>query len=561
MSAGLVAWATPQLARLLPIDDESLREIISYTASLSKEASAEHLKNLLGDSAQALEFISSFNSRRQDVRPMKSSDGGSPAIEADVQPGTNSVPASRRRGKKSKAPLHAGPARRPENYGNVTGGYQKPIGEEDYMRKSVRQAPSTTSLSNTLSLSSSPAAKQLPKPATPDLLDVSTLPSRSPSPGRQKLPPSASGTLTSDLPNVRSKSSKKQPTNRSSGTSTPNPKSAKTSSIADLTSAISALELSTNPTLAPSTSTRTCSCNATIHPLFAPAPNCLSCGKIICALEGLQPCSFCSTPLLTPEQVQAMIRSLRSERGNEKVALHNLPRSSRGPTPVPSSNRPSTPVAVDSGDESSASNPAAASALAHRDKLLAFQRENAQRTKVHDEAADFDVSTSGVKGSQWMGPQERAAALKRQQQYLREMEDAARPEWEKKKTVVSLGVGEGGRLVRTYEKVENSRPVEEVEGDNSFQEVNDRQFEDSTNTREGAFARNPLLAGGGGLVRPIWKGGKGKGKEAEEADGGTTRDRRQQMWRRVQDDNDDNEQWILDGGIRGFDAEEAVHDN
>jgi hypothetical protein len=55
----------------------------------------------------------------------------------------------------------------------------------------------------------------------------------------------------------------------------------------------------------------------------------------------------------------------------------------------------------------------------------------------------------------------------------------------------------------------------------------------------GAFSRNPLL---GGLIRPVIRvEEKGKGRESE----------RKQTWRRVQDDNDDNEQWILDGGVYG----------
>ena len=67
--------------------------------------------------------------------------------------------------------------------------------------------------------------------------------------------------------------------------------------------------------------------------------------------------------------------------------------------------------------------------------------------------------------------------------------------------------------------------------------------------RQGAFSKNPLLADSK-LIRPIWKapeGDKGKAKEEEAST-------RKSMWRRVQDDNDDNEQWILDGGIHGFEG-------
>ncbi|KAI5298895.1 Glucosaminyl phosphatidylinositol (GlcN-PI) nositol acylation protein, partial [Ascosphaera pollenicola] len=73
--------------------------------------------------------------------------------------------------------------------------------------------------------------------------------------------------------------------------------------------------------------------------------------------------------------------------------------------------------------------------------------------------------------------------------------------------------------------------------------------EHNLGTGKGAFGHNPLLASGG-LVRPVWDP-KGKGN--------ATRHREQkQTWRRVQDDNDDNEQWILDGGLHGFSTEDSL---
>ena len=108
-----------------------------------------------------------------------------------------------------------------------------------------------------------------------------------------------------------------------------------------------------------------------------------------------------------------------------------------------------------SGDEGSS---AAAKARAHRDKLLAFQRENAQRTTIRDEAADYDMTlTPGT--TQWMSPVQRAAALKKQQKYMREMEENNKPEWERKKTVMSMSV-KNGKLVKTYEKIKAPAQVE-----------------------------------------------------------------------------------------------------
>ncbi len=194
-----------------------------------------------------------------------------------------------------------------------------------------------------------------------------------------------------------------------------------------------------------------------------------------------------------------------------------------------------------SGDEAST---AAAKARAHRDRLLAFQRDNAQRTRVHDEAADFDITFSSG-ATQWMSPVQRAAALKKQQKYLRELEEANKPEWEKKKTVMSMSI-RNGKLVRTYENVRSTVAPEADEAGEAVDEDKEEEGPSRSQTGKG-LSRNPLLSGGG-LTRPIWKAPddqKGKGKAREPTE-------RRETWRRVQDDNDDNEQWILDGGIHGF---------
>ncbi|OCT50495.1 C2HC5 finger protein [Cladophialophora carrionii] len=538
MSGDLQSWALPRLQLLLPLDDGSLKEVIAYSSTLSKDAAADHLKNLLGDSPQALEFISSFNARRGNGKPSSST-----AAETGVPKPQKKV------AKKAKAPLHApGPARRPEGYGDIAGGYTKHYNpDEDFGLPSRRPASRDQ---NVAPMSSTPEVHQVPQPSTGGRPSRSSATSRDASPAQrpQKLPPSAAGNLISDFgfANVKSKQAKRpahgghsQP---QSGTSTPHRNSATTttSNVADLTAAIAALELSTNPTL--SKERRKCPCNASIHPLFATAPNCLNCGKIICALEGLQPCSFCDSPILTKEQVNGMIKALKEERGIEKMAVHNAGQSQSGRgTPIFGGSTPDSA----SGDEASS---AAARARAHRDKLLAFQRENAQRTRVHDEAADYDTTlTPGT--TQWMSPVQRAAALKKQQKYLRELEEANRPEWEKKRTVMSMSV-KNGKLVKTYGQEKAAPLVAEQDDQDEDDNMGDQHLSLNTDGRKGAFSNNPLLASGK-LIRPVWKAAegddqdKGKGRAAE----------RTSVWRRVQDDNEDNEQWILDGGLRGYGTE------
>ncbi|KGO68100.1 Zinc finger, C2HC5-type [Penicillium italicum] len=487
--ADLSAWAAPRLSQLLPLDPESLSQVIDYAVSLSREACADHLKNLLGDSPAALEFISSFNSRREPQRPPQN-------------PSTQSRDASRssggaKKGKK-KAPLHtAGPPRRPENYGDVGGGYKK-AEEEDYMSSRKPAVPTTAPPPHGSSASS----------RTPSL-PVSSL----------KPPPSASGPTISDmLPNVRSKVSKSTRQGGGAGSSSKGNSALTTNDISDLTAAIAALEVSTNPSLG---KRRSCTCYGSLHPVFDPAPNCLNCGKIICSLEGLQPCSFCGTPLLSADEVQGMIRELRAERGQEKMRVHNEGVHHEGvPRPTPGS-EPSSKLDA---------------AKAHRDKLLQFQAQNARRTKVVDETADFE--TPNVASTLWMTPTQRALALKKQQRIQREMDEKARPEWERKKTVMSLDI-KGGKVRRVY----HSAPAESTPEVSEPDPVDEGGAEDIPQGQH-TFSRNPLLAAGG-LMRPVWRAPEIKPAEVVE------QTERKQTWRRVQDDNDDNEQWILDGGIHG----------
>ena len=178
-------WALSQLSQLLPLDEESIKQVLEYTSTLPKEAAAEHLKDILGDSAKALEFISSFNSRRE---------APTPAISAADPP----KPA--RKSRQKKPPLNKlPPPRQPEDYGNTAGAYKKKD-EDDYMAGSRRSHPETA-LARTLALSDHPDARQLP---------ISTKSSRP--------PPSAAGPLISDLPNVHTGS------RNTSRTSSPAPK-------------------------------------------------------------------------------------------------------------------------------------------------------------------------------------------------------------------------------------------------------------------------------------------------------------------------------------------------
>ncbi|KAL8907461.1 MAG: hypothetical protein Q9171_005847 [Xanthocarpia ochracea] len=519
------SWAISQLSQILPLDEQSLQEILDYTSTLSKDASADHLRNLLGTSPRALEFISSFNARRE-------------APTNQSRPSTPEVSESSKKPRKKKQPLNKPfNPRQPEDYGNISGGYRK-NDDQEYMSGRSKQ-PKEPVLADALALSDKPETRQFPITAS-----VSGSSST-------KKPPSAIGPLISDLPNVRTGS------RTNSRNASPAPKTkvnvaggaamhGASSTLQDLDSAIRTLEIQTNPTHNNEpTASRACFCNATRHPLLAAAPNCLNCGKIICVKEGIGPCTFCSQPLLAPAEINAMIRSLREERGKEKMNANNAvnKRADLATTPRPfssSTNGTSTPSSFLSTSANTGADQAGLTAAQqHRDKLLTYQAQNARRTHIIDEAADYDTPVSGQ--NIWSSPVQRAMELKKQQKVLREQEWNAKPEWEKRKVVVSIDV-KSGKAVRRMVEVQRPRDDEPVVDNDASGNDNGSGMQDegADGGRKGAFSRNPLL---GGLIRPVWKG---KGE-----DSGIREPREKSTWRRVQDDNSDNEAWILDGGVYG----------
>ncbi|KUI60706.1 hypothetical protein VP1G_07925 [Cytospora mali] len=493
--------ALNQLSMLLGLPDSDCKQILDYGATLSKAEAADHFKNLLGDSPQAIEFISTFNSRRQDPKPAPA-----PAPVTNQPRPSNPEPAPRnqRQQKKKKAPLHTPPPRQITDTAPASGTvYNKKAIEDDYI-KGGRSGGPTPSSSNVPSRTSTPK--------------ISTPPSHQQK--SNKAPPSAAGSLVSDLlapkqkprSNPTSRSSTPGPSSKGTGQTTKisitggTPMHGASTAVADLDAAIRSLEITTNPSLSSSgpddVAARRCNCVATRHPLQNAAPNCLSCGKVICLKEGLGPCTHCGAPLLS----QAEPRT-----GNE-------------------------------GDSE-----AEARAREHRDKLLGFQAQNARRTTVRDEAADFDVSgaMAGFGGNLWASPEDRARELKRQQKLLREMEWNARPEYEKRQQVVSIDLV-GGKVVKKMMAKERPPSPEVEDRDFSGGDGGGVLRETDANRRSGAgaggaFSRNPLL---GGMIKPVYNA-KGKGVALEGRKDKATR------WRRVQDDMADNEAVILDGGIYG----------
>lgn len=559
-----------QLSRLLPLPDNELQQILDYALTLPKPAAAEHLSNLLGTEPQAVSFISSFNAKRRDApggpspgagsgaatpasgRATPASGRATPASGSDG--GVEVAPRGRRRGKKEKAPLHVPQARKLEGPGYLGTAYNKREADLEYIPRSKK---------------TSPAPSPSPGPEGGAQLQPQPQPKAAPTPEPKETPaqkstkrPQQSGFLISD-PATKPKP-KSSNTSRSS---TPKPGATKISiaggtpmkgastALTDLDSAIRTLELSTNPRATGDPSARRCNCVATRHPLQSAAPNCQACGKVICVREGLGPCTFCGERILSSSETEAILGELRAERSREKQAVH---RAQHKKADV--SRTPAAFSAPRDGFEGSSLTEAEAKAREHRDRLLSYQAQNAKRTTVRDEVADFDVGAAmGGQLSMWATPEERALELKRQQKVLREMEWEARPEWEKRREVLSIDIV-GGKIVRKMAAVERPASPEEVDvpeddtmdtGAGGSAGYDGVLGETDGNKREGGtFSRNPLL---GSLIRPVYSAkeddGKGKGKQAEKPRG--------PRWRRVQDDLDNNEGVILDGGVYGHVEEEG----
>ena len=227
--------------------------------------------------------------------------------------------------------------------------------------------------------------------------------------------------------------------------------------------------------------------------------------------------------------------------GHKRADLASTPRpfSSNSTSALDhSSNNDNTPLAIPNNNNNNnhRDDEKLKAAQSHRDKLLSFQSQNARRTHIIDEAADYETPVSGQ--NIWASPTERATQLKKQQKVLREQEWNAKPEFEKRKVVVSIDV-KSGKAVREMVGVEGPQIVED---ENYIDESEAVPEEEGEGGGKGAFSRNPLL---GGMVRPVWKSRGDEGMAA------AREQRERSKWRRVQDDDTDNEAWILDGGVYG----------
>ncbi|EGX44640.1 hypothetical protein AOL_s00188g308 [Orbilia oligospora ATCC 24927] len=555
----LTSWAVPRLSNLLPLPEDELRQVVSYAATSpdlsNPSAIATHFTDLLGSSPGCLSFIEEFNRRRFPAAP-----SASKPRQSSTRNDSDAPPRSNRKGTKKKEPLSKlPPVRKIENNfsgssENLAGKVYKKEDLDDYMSTS-RKKMASNSNPTSKPTSQTPSRSTTPNPPM-GTSTTSTSTSTAPVTHQSQKQPAQQGMLTSDLLNKK-KASKPKPTTVSVPANTT--MRAPSSTLSDVSSALRSLELQTNPTL---TNTHTlpvekrrCNCSGRKHELLLAAPNCLHCGKIICIKEGLALCTFCGHDLISSEDMEAMRRILRDEQSKEKMNAHNAGHRKAETTKTtavyaskvnPSAggvNHLSGPTPALSASGSSA---ALASAMEQRDKLLGFQSSSAKRTRIIDQAADWETPDSGV--NMWATPQERALQLREQQRKMRELEWENRDEWEKRSVVVSIDL-KGKRVERRMGAIE--KPKFEVEAE---KEEDEEVIPFIAATGGGTFSKNPLLVKG--LIKPVWKPHNNT-KNAEDDNIESSDDLGQwgkkirSGWRVVQDDMNDNEALILDGGRLG----------
>ncbi|KAK6517576.1 hypothetical protein TWF281_004226 [Arthrobotrys megalospora] len=547
----LTSWAVPRLSNLLPLPEEELRQVISYAATSpdlsSPSAIATHFTDLLGSSSECLSFIEEFNRRRFPTAPSSSKQR-----QLNTRDDSDAPPRSGRKATKKKEPLNKlPPVRRVDNTfsassENLAGKVYKKEDLDDYMSTS-RAKMASNSNPTSKPTSQTPSRSTTPNPPTgPPITSTST----------SQKQPAQQGMLTSDLLNKK-KSSKPKATTVSVPANTT--MRAPSSTLSDVSSALRSLELQTNPTLSNThtlpASKRRCNCSGRKHDLLLAAPNCLHCGKIICIKEGLAPCTFCGRDLISSEDMEAMRRILRDEQSKEKMNAHNAGQRKTETTKTTAVYASKVNPSAGGVNHLSGPTPASASASAlnsameQRDKLLGFQSSSAKRTKIIDQAADWETPDSGV--NMWATPQERALQLREQQRKMRELEWENRDEWEKRSVVVSIDL-KGKRFEKRMGAIE--KPKFEAEEEKVEE---DEVVPITATTSGGTFSKNPLLAKG--LIKPVWKPEKrledlgGNEIEADASFGEWGKVLRS-GWRVVQDDMADNEAMILDGGRLGGEA-------
>jgi hypothetical protein len=152
-----------------------------------------------------------------------------------------------------------------------------------------------------------------------------------------------------------------------------------------------------------------CDCQARVHKLIS---NCLSCGRVICELEGPGKCVFCDSFVESKEQQLQQYHEEKSKK--EKVKAHT-PKADYstfvGGQPT-LRGRPAAQFPVLESEDA---------AIERKNRLLSYDQDEVSRfvidhfflytnnrSRVHDESGDFDYKEKVA--DKWLTVEERATA-------------------------------------------------------------------------------------------------------------------------------------------------------
>lgn len=213
----------------------------------------------------------------------------------------------------------------------------------------------------------------------------------------------------------------------------------KIESIKDLDAALKKLELN-DPSRTP------CTCMGSRHGLCELAPNCLNCGRIVCGKEGIGRCLGCNAMLVDNEAVAGIFGILTNER--DAIISTMGKKALRAANIDPS-------LASKSAVQENFSK-----AHSNLERLLGYQDSSAVRTKIIDQAADFETPTMGT--NMWSSPLEQARQLKEQQRQLRRSEEKRKMRRGQGRKVISIDI-KGNKVVQTAEDAYESEEDDEID--------------------------------------------------------------------------------------------------
>ncbi|KAI8816451.1 uncharacterized protein EV422DRAFT_571634 [Fimicolochytrium jonesii] len=195
-----------------------------------------------------------------------------------------------------------------------------------------------------------------------------------------------------------------------------------------------------------------CECLAAVHGLVT---NCITCGKIVCRLEGEGPCPCCGSDVQSKQQqfelLQERASSAPSKAGQKtkaragKDAYTNARYGRAAGAQIPSV--AASKIAAMPTPDNAAQFPTLMSdeardslrrAEQQTERLLDYQRNSVARTKVFDQASDFSYEDAAA--NKWLSLEERALATKRLQEQRRVEEE------QKRRRVITIDL-KGRRVV------------------------------------------------------------------------------------------------------------------